>query len=50
MQLAFKQIIVNPGQQLLLKNISWNQLENILEELGEKRAAKISYSHANNLT
>lgn len=45
MQLAFKQIIVKPGQQLLLKNISWNQLEQILEELGEKRAAKISYSN-----
>jgi len=32
MQLAFKQIIVKPGQQLLLKNISWHPLENILKE------------------
>ncbi|MGF1485580.1 MAG: Uma2 family endonuclease [Prochloraceae cyanobacterium] len=45
MQLALKQIIVSPGQQLLLKDISWQQLETILEELGESRAAKISYSN-----
>ena len=45
MQLALKQIIVSPGQQLLLKDISWQQLETILEELGESRSAKISYSH-----
>jgi len=45
MQLALSQIIVSPGQQLLLKDISWQQLETILEELGESRAAKISYSN-----
>ncbi|AFZ58660.1 Uma2 family endonuclease [Anabaena cylindrica FACHB-243] len=45
MLLELQQIIVNPGQQMLLKDISWQQLENILEEMGEKRAARISYSH-----
>lgn len=30
---------------MLLKDISWQQLENILEEMGERRAARISYSH-----
>ena len=45
MLLELQQIIVNPGQQILLKDISWQQLENILEELGEKRAARISYSN-----
>ncbi|MBH8552788.1 Uma2 family endonuclease [Nostocaceae cyanobacterium CENA357] len=45
MLLKLQQIIVKPGQQMLLKDISWQQLENILEEMGEKRAARISYSH-----
>lgn len=45
MQLSLQQIIVSPGHQLLLKDISWQQLESILEELGEKRAARISYSN-----
>ena len=45
MLLELQQIIVKPGQQMLLKDISWQHLENILEELGEKRAARISYSH-----
>ncbi|MBN3896268.1 MAG: Uma2 family endonuclease [Nostoc sp. NOS(2021)] len=44
MLLKLQQIIVKPGQQMLLKDISWQQLENILEEMGEKRAARISYS------
>ena len=30
---------------MLLKDISWQQLENILEELGEKRTARLSYSN-----
>ncbi|MEH2057077.1 MAG: Uma2 family endonuclease [Nostoc sp.] len=45
MLLKLQQIIVKPGQQTLLKDISWQQLENILAEMGEKRAARISYSH-----
>lgn len=45
MQLAFEQIIVLPGQQLLLKEVSWQQFETILDELGESRAARISYSN-----
>ncbi|MBW4614904.1 MAG: Uma2 family endonuclease [Desmonostoc vinosum HA7617-LM4] len=44
MLLELQQIIVKPGQQMLLQDINWQQLENILEELGEKRAARISYS------
>jgi Uma2 family endonuclease len=44
MLLKLQQIIVKPGQQILLKDISWQQLENILEEMGDKRAARISYS------
>lgn len=45
MQLALEQIVVQTGQQLLLKDISWQQFETILEELGESRAARLSYSN-----
>jgi Uma2 family endonuclease len=44
MQLALNQLIVPPGHQLLLKDVSWQMFENILEELGESRAARVSYS------
>jgi Uma2 family endonuclease len=44
MLLELQQIVVNPGQQMLLKDISWQQFEKILAELGENRAARISYS------
>lgn len=43
MLLELKQLIIPPGQQLLLKNVSWQTYESILEELGESRAAKINY-------
>ena len=46
MLLQLNQIIVSPGQQLLLKNVSWQMYENILEKLGEGRAAKINYYQA----
>ncbi|WP_375491961.1 Uma2 family endonuclease [uncultured Nostoc sp.] len=45
MLLKLQQIIVKPGQQMLLQDISWQQLENILAEMGERRAARLSYSH-----
>lgn len=45
MQLALKQIIVPPGSQLLLKDVSWQQFETLLDELGEGRAARLSYSN-----
>ncbi|NJO15043.1 MAG: Uma2 family endonuclease [Thioploca sp.] len=44
MQLTFNQIVIPPGQNLLLKGIDWLTLEKLLEELGETRAARISYS------
>ncbi|KJH70563.1 Uma2 family endonuclease [Aliterella atlantica] len=43
MQVALKQVVVPPGQQLLLKDVSWQMYEGILKELGEKRAARINY-------
>ncbi|MFN6570575.1 Uma2 family endonuclease [Dendronalium sp. ChiSLP03b] len=45
MLLELQQIIVKPGQQMLLQNISWQQLENILEELEGRSATRISYSY-----
>ncbi len=44
MQLELNQLSVPPGQRVLLKNVSWQMFESILDELGEGRAARISYS------
>ncbi|HIK12675.1 MAG TPA: Uma2 family endonuclease [Oscillatoriaceae cyanobacterium M33_DOE_052] len=44
MQVQLKQIVVPPGQQLLMTDISWQMYEQILEEFGEKRGARINYS------
>lgn len=44
MQLELKQIIVPPGNQLLLKDITWQMYETLLTELGESRASRLSYS------
>ncbi|MDF5723458.1 MAG: Uma2 family endonuclease [Rhizonema sp. PD37] len=44
MQVQLKQIVVSPGQQLLMTDISWIMYEQLLEELGEKRGSRINYS------
>ena len=44
MQLNFNQILLQPGQALLLKDIDWSMFEALLEELGDERAARVSYS------
>ncbi len=44
MELTFDQIVIKPGQNLLLKNINWQMFETLLDELGETRAARLSYS------
>lgn len=43
MLLELKRIHVPPGQRVLLENVTWIELEAILEELGEYRAARIAY-------
>lgn len=43
MLLELKRIQVPPGQRVLLKDVTWQELETILEELGEHRAARIAY-------
>ncbi len=45
MLLELRQLRIQPGQQLLLEDVSWPQFESILAELGEHRAARLSYSH-----
>jgi Uma2 family endonuclease len=45
MLLELRQLKIQPGQQLLIEEVSWQQLENILAELGENRASRISYSN-----
>ncbi|MEB3147670.1 MAG: Uma2 family endonuclease [Sphaerospermopsis sp.] len=43
MLLELKRIHVPPGQRVLLENVTWTELEAILDELGEHRAARIAY-------
>lgn len=45
MLLELRQLKIKPGQQLLLEDVSWRQFESILEDLGEHRSARVSYSY-----
>lgn len=45
MLLELRQLSVPPGQRVLLHDVSWQELESILEELGEHRAARIAYEN-----
>lgn len=42
-QLELQQLSVPPGQRITLKNVSWQEFEAILEELGDHRAARLAY-------
>jgi Uma2 family endonuclease len=43
MLLELKRLNVPPGQKIWLRNITWAEFEQILEELGEHRGARIAY-------
>ncbi|MEA5565525.1 Uma2 family endonuclease [Anabaena sp. UHCC 0399] len=43
MLLELKRIYIPPGQKVLLRDVTWQELETILEDLGEHRAARIAY-------
>jgi Uma2 family endonuclease len=43
MLLNIKRIHVPPGQRVLLRDVTWQEFETILDELGEHRAARIAY-------
>ncbi len=44
MQLSFDQIVLSPGQTLLLHDINWQLLETLLQELEKSSATRLSYS------
>lgn len=41
--LQLNQVHVPPGQRLVLDPVSWQQFEEILSELGDRRSARIAY-------
>jgi Uma2 family endonuclease len=43
--LQLRQLDVPPGQRLLLHDVSWDEFEAILAELGEQRSARIAYDN-----
>ena len=43
MLLNIKRIDVPPGQRVLLRDVTWQEFETILDELGEHRGARIAY-------
>ena len=45
MLLELSQIQVPPGQRVVLQDITWQEFESVLEELGEHRAARIAYEN-----
>ncbi len=45
MLLELKRLVVPPGQRVLLEDVSWQEFEAILSELGEHRAARVAYDN-----
>lgn len=43
-KIEIKQLIVPPGSQLLIKDVSWEMYESILDEFESRRVPRISYS------
>ncbi|MEA5596440.1 Uma2 family endonuclease [Rivularia sp. UHCC 0363] len=43
MLLNIRRIHVPPGQRVLLRDVTWQEFETIVDELGEHRAARIAY-------
>lgn len=42
--LQLRQLNVPPGNRLILYDVSWNEFEEILTELGQHRAARLAYN------
>lgn len=42
--LQLRQIDVPPGHRIIFKDVSWQEFEAILEELGDRRASRLAYS------
>ena len=45
MLLEVTRITVPPGQTVVLENVSWEEFETILEDLGESRGSRIAYDN-----
>ena len=45
--IQLRQLTVPPGHRIILQNISWQEFEEILTELGENRASRLVYYHGN---
>ncbi|NEP14842.1 MAG: Uma2 family endonuclease [Symploca sp. SIO2C1] len=45
MLLELRRLTVPPGQRVLLEEVSWDEFERILEDLGEHRAARVAYDN-----
>jgi Uma2 family endonuclease len=43
MLLELRRLEVPPGQRLLLRDVTWQEFETILDELGEHRSARLAY-------
>jgi Uma2 family endonuclease len=45
MLLELRRLTVPPGQRVLLEEVSWDEFEAILEDLGDHRAARVAYDN-----
>jgi Uma2 family endonuclease len=45
MLLELKRITVPPGQRVLLQDVSWQEFEAILEDLGDRRASRVAFDN-----
>ena len=43
MLIKLDRLTIPPGNRLLIKNVSWQDFEKILEDLGEHRGARVAY-------
>lgn len=42
-QIPLRRIQVPPGQQVLLQDVTWEEFEAILQDLGDRRSARVAY-------
>jgi Uma2 family endonuclease len=45
MLLELRRLEVPPGQRLLLQDVTWQEFETILEELGDRRGSRLAYDN-----
>ncbi len=45
MLLELKRLTIPPGQKVLLKDVSWQEFEEIITDLGESRSSRIAYAN-----